>query len=156
VSALLQILILAAGVGGAPGGISIVRAELGKDGTLQVWCSFSLARVQRVYSWRGSLQPSVGRISFLDVIDERDRELPVERVGGYEPGFPDPHDVVQGMEVAFKEPVRVVASRRASKLAGCLRVRVRYDATLLPKGVLERAGLDPIRASSDLVRVCGL
>jgi hypothetical protein len=74
---LLQMLILVARVGAPSGGLSIERAELDGTGTLRVWCAFRFDRAQRVYSWRGSLQPGVGRIAFLDVIDDGRREIPV-------------------------------------------------------------------------------
>jgi hypothetical protein len=91
---------------------------------------------------------------FVEVRDDSDREVEVERVPGPDPLFPHPKDVVTGKKISYPKPIRMIARRSISILRGCFRVRVRYDATLLGEGFRKRARLDLVSLQSEFVRVC--
>lgn len=134
--------------------LTVDGAAIDTSGILSFRCAFSFPSSRRMYSWRGSLQPAIGRIVFVEVRDDGDREVKVERVPGLDPLFPHPQDVVSGTKISYVKPIQMIASQPASKLSGCFRVRVRYDATLLGERFRKRAGLDFVTLQSDFVRVC--
>jgi hypothetical protein len=153
-TSILGVLALAVSLPAVGQELVINGAAIDAHGILSFRCAVSLPSSRRMYSWRGSLQPAIGRIVLVEVRDHNDKEVEVERVAGFDPLFPDPRDVVAGTKISYSKPIRLTARQPSSQLRGCFRVRVRYDATLLGEEFRKRARLDSVSVQSDFVRVC--
>jgi hypothetical protein len=134
--------------------LTIDRASIDAKGVLALDCSLTFPTSQRLYSWRGSLQPAVGQIVFVEVRDEHDQKIDVKLVPGPLPEFPHPRDVVAGTNITYAKPLRLIAAHPGAKLSGCFRVRVFYDSSRLETEYRDRAHLDPLDLQSDFVEVC--
>ena len=134
--------------------LAIYEARIDGAGVLSVRCGFSFRSSQRVYSWRGSLQPAVDRLLFVDLRDDHDQSIDVQPVPGFVPEFPNPRDVASGTRISYAEPIRMIARRPESKLNGCFRLRVRYEASRLAAKYRRRGRFDSVSATSEFVRVC--